>query len=68
MALHSLNFLNAETNAEKNQRNYKCLILNQTDASEFYVAAFTGQKATIHQLATMLSTSNNVLFPGHTTC
>ena len=27
--------------------------------------AFTAQKATIHQVTTMLSTSKNVLFPGH---
>ena len=25
----------------------------------------TGQKATIHQLITMLSTSKNIIFPGH---
>ena len=26
---------------------------------------FTTQKATIHQVTTMLASSNNVLFPGH---
>ena len=29
------------------------------------VTTGTGQKATIHQVTTMLATSKNVLFPGH---
>ena len=29
------------------------------------VKGCTGQRATIHQLTTMLSTSKNVLYPGH---
>ena len=30
-----------------------------------FTEVFTAQKATIHQVTTMLATSNNVLFPGH---
>ena len=30
-----------------------------------HIGPYTAQKATIHQVTTMLATSKNVLFPGH---
>ena len=41
-------------------------VLELSDAAVmFVIILYTGQKATIHQVTTMLATSKNVLFPGH---
>ena len=40
-------------------------MLNIMDAKYKGYTVFTAHKTTIHQVTTMLSTSKNVLFPGH---
>ena len=52
----SHNFLVVLTNGRIVRHTHTHVVKNVT---------YTGQTATIHQLTTMLSTSKNILFPGH---